>query len=353
MKSGEEKLQALKAIFTDSVQKVAIFTGIPDPDSIGAALGMKLLIDRLCGAACDIIYSGEVSHPQNKTLINILNIQMLRQQEVLAVNDKPLVSRYDKIVFVDCVPREKWTQELPIAVVIDHHKANYENADFVDIRQVGACCSMVANYLQAANIDLASNMNEEELSKVATAMLFGVKTDTHDLMSENVTNVDFEAYQYLVRYVDRDDLVPIINYQLPAYYFEIRRRLEKEENRQIQGAFFVGGVGFLSAARRDSLPMLADERVRMEGITTAIIFALVEDCLEASVRSNNAAIDVNSFCQNIFGKEFAGGKHGAGAAKIPLGVLAVDSLTEDIKEESWNIYRQIIMTKIIRVCESK
>ena len=352
MKSGEEKLQALKAIFNDEVHKVAIFVGIPDPDSIGAALGMKLLINRLCGAICDIIYSGEVSHPQNKTLINVLNIQMLRQQEVLAINDKPLVARYDKIVFVDCVPREKWAIDLPIAAVIDHHKVNYENAEFVDIRQLGACCSMVATYLQAANIDLA-NSDDEELSQVATAMLFGVKTDTHDLMSETVTNIDFDSYQYLVKYVDRDDLVPIINYQLPAYYFEIRRRLEREENRQIQGAFFVGGVGFLSAARRDSLPMLADERVRMEGITTAIIFALVEDSLEASVRSNNAALDVNSFCQNIFGKEFAGGKHGAGAAKIPLGVLAVDNLAEDFKEEAWNIYRRIIMIKIIRVCESE
>ncbi|WP_372371303.1 bifunctional oligoribonuclease/PAP phosphatase NrnA [Candidatus Uabimicrobium sp. HlEnr_7] len=346
------KAEQLKKIFNEDVKKVAIFIGNPDPDSIGAGLGMNLLIQRTCGAVCDLIYEGEVSHPQNKTLLNVLNIHFLNKSEVIG-NDHPLLLEvYDKFVCVDHVPRERWCKELPMAAVIDHHKVNYSDSEFVDIRQVGSCCSIVLSYLLEAEIDFTQD-DDGLISKAVTAMLFGVKTDTLDLMSENVAELDFAAYQHLVRYVSRSELEPIINYQLPAYYFDIRRVLEEEGNSITKGAFFVAGVGIITSARRDCLPMLADERVRMEGISTAIIFAVVDNCVEASVRSSNPAVDVNSFCKKVFGRDYAGGKLGAGAAKIPMGILAIDSLPIEMKEEAWETYRKIIMTKVFRVCESE
>lgn len=346
------KTQQLQKIFNEKVKKVAIFIGNPDPDSIGAGLGMNLFIQRTCGAVCDLIYEGQVSHPQNKTLLNVLNIHFLNKDEVFGSDHPPLSEVYDKFVCVDHVPRERWCKELNITAVIDHHKVNYNEAEFVDIRQVGSCCSIVLSYLLEAEIDFTQD-DDGLLSKTVTAMLFGVKTDTLDLMSENVTDLDFHAYQHLVKYVSRSELEPIINYQLPAYYFDIRRVLEEEGNSITRGSFFVAGVGIITAARRDCLPMLADERVRMEGISTAIIFAVVDDCVEASIRSSNPAVDVNSFCKKVFGRDYAGGKLGAGAAKIPMGILAIDSLPVELKDEAWGTYRKIIMTKVLRVCESE
>ena len=89
---------------------------------------------------------------------------------------------------------------------------------------------------------------------------------------------------------------------------------------------------FYFPGRKWCLWQLAVDRLGMEGVTTSVIFAFINDRVVASVRSKNPSFEVNSQCQRIFGKEFAGGKQGAGGASVPLGVLGVGILDGDIKE---------------------
>ena len=71
-------------LFADAVNglskggKVAIFTqDNPDPDAIGSAHGLAWLIKKLnSSVSTTIFYGGEISHPQNRTLVNLLNISM-------------------------------------------------------------------------------------------------------------------------------------------------------------------------------------------------------------------------------------------------------------------------------------
>lgn len=347
-----EKVQRFQEIFSpaqfeNDSRKFAIFIGNPDPDAIGSGMGMRLLLRNLTGIDSDIIYSGEISHPQNKTLVNVLNITLLDQKDVLS-DEQSLTERYNRFIFLDQTPREKWCSDLEIDVVFDHHKVNYDKAKLVDIQQCGACCSIVWFYLSQCGCEWDDD--DDVAMDVVAAMLFGIKTDTNDLISENVTTLDFEAYQHLAKYAKRERLASIINYQYPAYYFEVRSRLTENDNNKIQDSFFIGGVGFISQARRDCLPMLADERVRMEGISTSIVFAVVGNHLEASVRSTNPAIDVNKLCKDIFGEEFGGGKWGCGAAKIPLGVLSITDLPNELKDKAWETYRDIVMQRTLHYC---
>ena len=95
---------------------------------------------------------------------------------------------------------------------------------------------------------------------------------------------------------------------------------------------------------------MAEERARVEGIDTAFVFGIVNDHLEVSVRSVGLAVDVNALCQKIFGKQYAGGKMGAGAAKVPLGFFNADlNVPEEVKEKVWEAIKAIMIDKIFHI----
>jgi nanoRNase/pAp phosphatase (c-di-AMP/oligoRNAs hydrolase) len=185
---------------------------------------------------------------------------------------------------------------------------------------------------------------------VATALLVGIKTDTSDLMSENVKDLDFKASQNLMSFVNRGDLQKIVNYPIPPYHFELRSQLDQEDNIRTEAGVFAGGIGYLSPTKRDALPTMAEERSRVEGIETAFVFGIVGDHIQVSVRSVGASVDVNALCQKIFGKQYAGGKMGSGAAKIPLDFLSVNQASPDeVKDKLWDAVKALVMDKIFHV----
>ena len=69
----------------------------------------------------------------------------------------------------------------------------------------------------------------------------------------------------------------IKNYPIPTYQLELRSRLDHEENYKMDNGVFVGGIGAIPLSKRDVLPVLADERSRLEDVNRAFIFAIVND----------------------------------------------------------------------------
>jgi nanoRNase/pAp phosphatase (c-di-AMP/oligoRNAs hydrolase) len=318
----------------------------PDPDCIASAMGLtKILQFWNPHIKCTMLYSGEISHSQNKTLVNVLNVSLTSLAEIENLKDYA-----DVFVVVDAIAERCLPEDCDIESVlmtIDHHRVETEKSQFYDIRQVGAVSSIIWEYMSNEKIGFDKANDQDAI--VATALLVGIKTDTYDLVSENVTDLDFTAYRHLIEHVNRRHLSAIINYPIPAYYFELRSQLDRENQYRIDNGVFVGGVGFISASKRDTLPMMAEERSRAEGIQTAIIFAIVEDHLEVSVRSAGVSVDVNALCQKIFGKQYAGGKMGAGAAKIPMGFFSIVDATEDTQTKMWESAKDFMIEKIFAV----
>jgi nanoRNase/pAp phosphatase (c-di-AMP/oligoRNAs hydrolase) len=319
----------------------------PDPDCFGAALGMKKLVNFwFPSVECVLIYKGDISHPQNKTMVNVLNMNLFNLDE----SDSPLMEIVDSCIVVDVTPERcglTYKSDYSDGFFIftcDHHKPDTKISKYKDIRMVGATTSMVWEYLHKEGCNFDSNIDDD--GTVATAMLVGIKTDTNDLVSDNITDLDFEAYKNLISYVNHRQLSSIINYPIPPYHFELRKRLEVDGNTVVENGCFIGGIGYLGASKRDSLPTIAEERARVEGIDTAFVFAIVGENIEVSVRSSGISIDINNLCQNIFGKEYAGGKTGSGGARIPMNFLSVADSDDKIRDKMWESVRDFIIEKI-------
>lgn len=339
-----EKKINFKQILKDYDRDIPIVIhNMPDPDAISSALGMKNILLMNGYKPGSIVYSGEISHPQNKSMITLLNLDYIEN-----VNEYSFEGR-KKVILVDTnnIGEDSNQQDISpdqvdVVAVIDHHRGKHPKGAKIDSRYVGACASIIWEYLN----DLNYNFSSEEGTILATALVTGISTDTDTLMSDNVAELDFRAFQYLKPNVDKQKLSGIMRYPLPPYLFELRQRAFQEDNKKMEESTMVSGIGIINQSKRDALPIIADEFLRMTGVTTAVVFAIIkedQEYLDICVRSKNQTIDVGSFLQKIFGT--GGGKQGAGRARIGLGFFSING-DQDISEDVWSVVNKLVHKRV-------
>lgn len=300
----------------------------PDPDAIGSGLGMKLILNSK-GIDSKIIYAGDVSHPQNKTMINVLNIVMEK------VN-----SKIDGVnICVDGTPNNSCANSAEL--IIDHHK-NPAQSTFQIINPIyGSCSTIIWEIIKELEIPITVDS-----VNTFTALLLGIRTDTNDLISENMSEMDFKAYQELLIESEKESIQKIMNYPLPKYLYDKRLVLHDEGNYYETNGIFVGGVGNIQSSQRDVIAVLAEEYARMESVNTAIIFAIVDKKkLQISIRSSNVSLDVGQMCRDLF-SNYGGGTSYKGGANIPLNFY--EDLEGNEKDIFWKITCKHMFRKILK-----
>jgi len=343
-------LLGCKAVIQENLDKIRVAIVLhenPDPDCIASALGLtKVLKVWNPNIQCSYLYTGEIAHPQNKTFVNVLNVNLTSMNEI-----EDIKIEYDFFITVDVVPERcliNENKDIECLFVVDHHRAETKRSKFTDIRFVGATSSIIWDYIRSEGIEFQEN--DEVDTIVATALTVGIKTDTAGLTTENVADIDWQASQSLMGFVNRRYLSSIDNYPIPPYYFDLRRQLDKEENFKMDNGIFVGGIGYITPTKRDAIPTMADERARVEGVETAFVFAIVGNYIEVSVRSQGLSVDVNALCQKIFGKQYAGGKMGSGAAKVPLAFLCPSPNTpNEVKGKIWEAIKAFMIDTVFHI----
>ncbi len=280
----------------------------PDPDSISSALALQTVADSF-NVLADIIYHGEIGHQENKAFVNLLGIDLYRAEDVGFTG-------YENYALVDCsVPGAN--NSLPhgthVNIIIDHHPLGDAeiDADFIDIRpNVGATATILTKYLQELNVDISSDL--------ATALLYGIRTDTLDF-KRNTDSADLSAASYLYPLSDHDILDQL---ERPSMSIETLDVLgEAINNRQVIGSYLLSNVG--SIRNRDALPQAADYLLNLEGISTSIVFGVTDEKIYISGRSNDIRVNLGDVMKRAFGDEAGGGHSTAAAAQIPLGVFSV------------------------------
>jgi nanoRNase/pAp phosphatase (c-di-AMP/oligoRNAs hydrolase) len=219
-------------------------------------------------------------------------------------------------------------KDFPVTICIDHHGNSGDNGHvrFRDVRPwIGASSTILTQYYQAAQV--------EPSTAIATALFYGIKTDTKSL-SRDTSAADIGAYFYLLKYVDVDAVVEIETAEVPADYF-------RSLNRAIQAARVIDGVVtcFLGAvAYPDLTAEVADMFLRLEGVNWVICSSEFEDDLYVSVRARDADADADGLAQEIVGQEgTAGGRNTLAGGQIPL-----NGSDQDAEEAAALVHRRAL-----------
>lgn len=246
----------------------------PDPDSLGAAVG---LLEFAKLAACvpgRLAISGRILRAENQAMVRELAIEMDRLED-LRVED------FDCVALVDTQPGFAHTPIPPglqVDIVIDHHlcqdaTVGPDDVPFFDVRpEAGATSSIVAGHLLAAGL--------QPSAQAATALAYGIRTDTADL-SRNVSELDERAWEFLSPHIDRRKLAAIANPRLPLAYFQALKQA-------LSRVRLYDGLTLCSLGRTSSAEMVAevaDMLLRMEGVRAVFCGGLVGTSYHVSVRT--------------------------------------------------------------------
>lgn len=336
-----EELQRVLSTAKDK-PLVILLGGHPDPDAIGSAIAHQRICEQL-GVAATIAHVLPLSRSENRALVKVLNINMIK------VSDTEDLNGFQYLSLVDASASES-TIELPkhlsLLTVVDHHRpASLPKAPFVDVRHdVGATCSLYAEYMEQGLAPLNGGGRSD--STAATAMFFGIQTDTDDFAL--ATPPDFRAAAYLKPHCDAEALSRVGRRQMTAEAMEVLKRALL--NLDVIRDFAIAGVGRVSAVNRDAIPMAADFIMRREDIDTVLVYGIVEGRIDGSLRTSSPSVEPSAFMVNAFGEDnqgrpYGGGRADKGGVQVPLGVLAE---TGD-EEALWSLVKEVVHQRVARV----
>ena len=309
----------LKTIFESLNHKPVAFLirGSPDPDAIASSLALLSFYQDLGGSG-QIYREDYISHSANKVMINILDIKI---QEI---KFKDLDTEY--YVIVDhSNPHIDGHAISKCILHIDHHKEHKEegkdenklsNAQIIEY-DAGACSSIVTKLLDEAEFFSSGNAS---VSQVATALTYGIKTDTDNF--DAARPKDYDALKILSLYSNRESLQKITRSRISTQTADVlKKALSAEKTDQ---NWLYAGVGFLQSTYRDSIASVADELLRRTGIDHVLVYAIIEKSgsamVEGSVRSIDPGFDMEGFVKDF--SDNSGGRKYKGGFQIPLGFWA-------------------------------
>lgn len=286
----------------------------PDPDAMASALGVSALAGSVDTDAI-IHYPGRIRHPENRAFETVLDCEFDR---IETADD--IVA--EAVVLVDHnEPRGfDGTDTIAPVAVVDHHPGNGEGSEFTDIRtDRGSCASIVTDYVRERGWSNRSDADGRALTPaLSTALLYGIQSDTTSF-TRSCTHAEFDAAAYLFPAADSDALDRIANPQVDGETLDVKARAITD--RTVEGSFLVSHVGAVS--NLDSLPVAAEELVRLEGVTAAVITGERDGELHVSGRSRDDRVHMGktvSRALDVIPEASAGGhaRMGGGRATLPV-----------------------------------
>lgn len=314
----------------------------PDPDSIASCLGMIHILGFLGAEDAVMTYCGEISHPQNRAMINVLQLRITKWGELKPPEDAVYV-------FIDCSQGQK---NMSIGrkprLVVDHHKISTIDKDILFLHdEVGACSTLILDLAlsithskepEIDGIEQCFDPDEEGTKELATALAIGIKTDTLDFLNETTTENDFQAFRLLGRHLSNEKFGRIVNYEYPPYVLDYEKTAWENKRPEFQ-PHFITGLRYVDESKSDCIPTIADKLMRLQGVQTVVVYGIVDNCIRASVRTSSAALDCQTLCDDVFGKGNGGAKHGIGGARVPFNVFFTKEMSPEERDSFWSLVK--------------
>lgn len=271
----------------------------PDPDSIASAWGLSWLLESTIRLRSTILYGGMIGRAENRAMVEILRIPLNQASPSDLTTGKP-------ILLVDTQPRTG-NNLLPATVtplaVVDHHPPHNDvpSVPFRDIQtRMAATATIITRYLWA--------MSVEPHPSLATALFYGIKTDTLGL-SREASRADAVAYLYLHERADLPALGAIERAQLPRDYFVVMGRALRRA--RVYGNVVVTTLG--EVGHPDMAAEVADLLARLRGAEWVLSIAVFKDEVVLSLRTPNPSLNAGHVIQQLVAGSGSAGGHGAAA----------------------------------------
>ncbi len=299
------RLSRLWSILDGAKTMLIVVQNNPDPDALAAAAALREIANQLHRTACSVAHAGIVGRAENKALLDYLRLNT-RALETLDLE------RFDRIGMVDAQPgagNVNFDPSVRLDVVIDHHPIRPEtrSARFTDIRRrYGATCSIMYEYLRAAQVEIPT--------RLATAMIYGIRSDTQDLGRES-TRADVDAYLGLYPLANARVLGRIVSAPLPHSYFsKLRVALDRAV---VYGDCIVSELGELDSP--EMVAEAADMLLRAEGVRWTMCLGIIDGWIHLSLRTTDRDRNAGKIARNLGGRRgFGGGHQTLAASQIPI-----------------------------------
>jgi nanoRNase/pAp phosphatase (c-di-AMP/oligoRNAs hydrolase) len=281
----------------------------PDPDGLASAYALKYLLHAGWKVGSLITYGGYIGRAENVAMIRQLRIEIRHVSEIN-------LRDFSVVALVDTQPgtgNNALPRSIDPEIVIDHHVPIYSRtlkAKFHDIRtDYGSTSSILTEYLKDAGIE---NLDR----KVATALFYGIRSDTSDLGRET-TPRDLAAHLFLYPHV----LFRILSrIEHPKVSIEYVQTFEKALNSAVMDRdVIISDMGPID--NPESLAEMADFLNRIEGVKWVLCLGGFQESIYFSLRTTrrqgNAGLAARKMVQDIgYGgghNMTAGGKVGSNA----------------------------------------
>jgi len=269
--SARDRLARLLRLVRGRRRAVVVAQDRPDPDGMAGAAALKRLLEHKARVDVVIAASGQSARAENRATLQFLG-------ETLADIESLDLTQFDLRVLVDTQPgfgNNSWPADVPPDLVIDHHPRGDGLApgQLADIRPgCGAVSTMLTEYLRAAGI--------EPDPQLATALLYGIKTDTQDL-ARGASPADSEAFLYLYPRANRQLLAKIERGRRPRAYFAALAHALLA--CRLYDNVAICPLGPLASP--DVPSEMADFFLRIEGVRWVLCHGLCDGRLHLSVRT--------------------------------------------------------------------
>jgi nanoRNase/pAp phosphatase (c-di-AMP/oligoRNAs hydrolase) len=265
----------------------------PDPDALASGLAMQYLLRRLLGVEAVLAYTGLVGRAENRAMLRWLKIQIVPSYKIDYAD-------HDFVVVVDTHPGVG-TCRLPPGivpnVVIDHHPARTA-FEGVALTMLDPSYGSTSTMVGALLVDNGVPIDE----RVATALTYGIRTDTLDLARGGGPK-DEAIYEKVFALADKRLLGKIERARVTQEYFQI---LENGLRRaQITDHAITTWVGPISYG--DAVAEIADLLFRLEGSRWALVVGTNDGILYFSIR----ALQIEGVDAGAVARDIAQG-HGGG-----------------------------------------
>jgi nanoRNase/pAp phosphatase (c-di-AMP/oligoRNAs hydrolase) len=331
---------------------VVAIQDFPDPDAISSAMVYRELAASF-GISSDILYEGQISHPENLALVNLLDIQLTRWSPAIELE------RYAAAVFVDnqgttthLADRLKAAGVQTLAVIDHHDPQDLLDPIFSDVRPLGAAATIFAEYLQSGTV-LELDAENPAHVRLATALMHGLHSETDRFVRARPP--EYQAAAYLSRFMDSDLLEKVLCVQKSHATLDVIE--QALACRTVRNGFSIAGVGSLRWADRDAIPQAADFLLTEENVHTAIVYGLLGDeereAISGSLRTLKSTLRVDRFLKDalgddVRGRPYGGGRSRAGGFEIDCGFLAGDEEDPPQRKLKWQLYDRRLRRMLFR-----